>query len=194
MKRRQGFVSNSSASSFIVIRKDFMDKKIFLSKQDEKIIRKFGFKKVSCYYADQVDYDFLCQERGEKISKQYQYGYSVVCNQDDVIYFLLKNNISFEGICEYDHYHVFYQKNAKYFLRIQNYGQQASMSNWRDDKNYSNLFKKGFNCKTDWRSEKIQKINVKKYLKEQKKWQEEFQKEIASDNKELQTFIQNAQK
>jgi len=178
MKIRNGFVSNSSASSFVVVREDYLDNKIFLSKQDETKLRKFGFKKVSCYYADQVDYDLSAQEKGGKVSKHYQLGYSVSCNQDDVIYFLLKNKISFEAICEYDHYHVIYKGGAKDFLIVQNYGQQASMSNWRTDKNYKSVLEKGLNFGSivDWTSERVKKVNVKKWLKQQEEWQEEFKK------------------
>lgn len=188
---RNGFVSNSSSSSFVVIRKDFMDGKIFLSKQDEAKLKKFGFKKASCYYADQVDFDLFAQEKGEKVSKNYQLGYSVSCNQDDVIYFLVKNQISFEALCEYDHYHVIYKSGAKDFLRIQNYGHQASMSNWRTDKNYKSIFEKGMSGIMDWDTNPVEKVNVKKWLKQQEKWQIEFEKNEAKEMRKFAEKVKN---
>lgn len=161
MKTRNGFVSNSSSSSFVVMRKDYLDNTTYLSKEDEKKLRKFGFKKVSCCYADQVEFNLFDQEMGNEVSKEYQYGYFVSCNQDNVIWFLLKNNITFEGFCNYGHYHVFYQKDSKHFVIIPNYGQQATMTNWRSDKNYNKLL----NDKKFTRDSKIfEIINVKEWL------------------------------
>jgi hypothetical protein len=148
--------------------------KIYLTKKDENILRKFGFKRVSCYYANQV-YEELDSKEKRKIPKDYQYGFTVSCNQDDVIYFLLKNNISFEAECHYGHYNVIYKKGSRYFLIIQNYGKQAVMSNWINDKNYNSVFGTGMRTIVDWSSEKATKINVKEYIKKQEKFFKEME-------------------
>ena len=92
MKTRHGFVSNSSSSSFIVIRKDFLQNghKSLITKKEEALLNKFGFKKVWCFHSNQVDTESdglpesICKGR----ENEYNYGYFVSCNQTDVIYFL----------------------------------------------------------------------------------------------------------
>ncbi len=187
MKTRNGFVSNSSSSSFIVIRKDFMDRKkqFLITPKEEKLLVKYGFKKVSCYYANQIpDEIYMIRKSptkeylkmlkrmkiklpGKKQKNPYfNYGYDITCNQDDVLYFLLKNNIAFEASIHYEHETVVYKKNAKYFLRVQNFGNQFNMSNWRKD--YDEM------CE-DWNKQQIiTKVNVKEWLKKEEKWYKEF--------------------
>lgn len=62
MKIRQGFVSNSSTASFIVKMKDWFapNKKTkallkkLINKDQEKVLKKLGFKKINGYYPDHV--------------------------------------------------------------------------------------------------------------------------------------------
>jgi hypothetical protein len=182
MKTRNGFVSNSSSSSFIVIRGDFFSNKaVLITKKEEAILEKFGFKKVWCYYSDQVATDERFDKSPSKAAQQdYNYGYYISCNQNEVIYFLLKHNIPFEASCHYNHYQVIYNKNSKYFLEVQNYGEQCAMANTHSvDKNYKDVFDR-----TDF-SEPIKKVNVKQWLKDQDHWQKEFDKEFSEAKKSV---------
>lgn len=153
MKIHNGFVSNSSNSSFLIRMSDWNLKTKLLTKKEESLLRKYGFKKTSLWFSDQIrDDTTLC----EKVSQSYNYGHYVVCNQDEVILFLLTHNIPFEATCHYGHETVIYEKNSSYFLTIQNYGVQAIMH--RED-----IFSKDY-------SKPIVKTNVKKWIKEQNKW------------------------
>lgn len=204
MKTRAGFVSNSSSSSFVVLRNDFFGKeKYLLTPKDEKKLIDYGFKKVSCLRADQVDCDIYHETKksikdarkklektfSKKLKKEikdlakcnsnyddyFNYGYSITCNQDFVVYFLLKNNISFEASCHYGDYTVIYRKNQKYFLILQNYGTQCSM---RDS--YKEIL-----GRTGWVQEKaIEKVSVKKWLKKEELWHKKdlFKQEMADEN------------
>ena len=193
MKRRRRFVSNSSASSFLIIRADSLDSdEILLSPEIEKLLVDFGFKKVNCYYSDQVpgalytipkppskSHLKLLKKMKIKPTKSnihslhFNYGYDVTCNQDDVIYFLLKNNIPFEATIHYGHSTVIYKKNAKDFLTIQNFGSQACMTNWKKNyKEIENLSK----------IPSVTKTNVKKWLKQQKKWNDDYNKLMEEEN------------
>ena len=48
--------------------------------------------------------------------------YYVSCNEDEVISFLVKNNIPFKASCHYDHYYVSYKRNSDYILFARNFG------------------------------------------------------------------------
>jgi len=180
VKIRNGFVSNSSSSSFVVIGSDYFNgksKTSYITAKEKRILLKYGFKRVNCFYADQIDLDLTEQDQCKR--KIYQkvdnYGYLITVNQDDVIYFLLKNNIPFEASCHYGHYTVIYQKGAKNFLMVQNFGTQASMSNWRS-KNYKDLVSKTGRF-TMLENKPITKINVKRWLRQEEKWMGQFERQ-----------------
>ena len=186
MKIRNGFVSNRSSASFIVIRQDMGPKgKISLiTPKEEKLLIKNRFKKVGCYYADQVvnelyfdkkpptkSYLKMLKKHNIKPIKNsrnpyFNYGYDCTCNEDEIIYFLLKNNISFEASIQYGHQTVIYKKSSKYFLTIQNFGTQIVMSNWNKD--YDQMLERLVNRET------VTKTNVKEYLKKEEAFQNEY--------------------
>ena len=106
MKTREGFVSNSSSSSFVVAHKPFT----FTDKNPKRLLKDSEIKKLKKH-----GFDFDGQN----------YVYSVSCNQDDVIELLLKEKISFKAECHYGHYHVFYDKDKNVVIEAYNYGCEA---------------------------------------------------------------------
>jgi len=167
MKTRTGFVSNSSTSSFIVPYIDRYGEKIevHLSKGDVRDLKKFGFRdtiRINPFNYAYADYIEKFKRKALTSAPCHNLGYEVTCNQDDVIYFLLKNNISFTASCHYDHYLVKYEKGKKYFYEIDNLGNMA-VSNLRFLVKSVEEFKK--------RNDKpIRRRSVEKYLKEMEEW------------------------
>jgi hypothetical protein len=158
MKVRPGFVSNSSSSSFVVMRsKDVWvnekEKEKILTREHEKLLKKNGFSLQLCYFPHQVD-------TGRKLSakeiKNADWGKSVVCNQDCEIEFLLKNRINFVADIHYEHYTMIYDGNSDVLLIAQNYGKQAQMCG--DNKT---------NFKP-WCKQGVEKITGETYLKNHK--------------------------
>lgn len=131
MKIRNSFVSNSSSSSFIVqaTPDNLMDEtKFCLSEEQIKILQDFGFK--YCYSPNllQAEADALetyktieeaeirqkeewirRRERSPDFDYEPEFNfylphymtYSVICNQDEIAEFLIKNNIPFNALCHY---------------------------------------------------------------------------------------------
>jgi hypothetical protein len=137
MKTRNGFVSNSSSSSFIVRRYDFVQKgtksvkvKLTTTKQDNTL-KKFGFRKTIVNSPEQIP-DF-CDKKAwkdeEKLLKNkslhrlgWNYCYEIICNQDDVIIFLIKEKIPFVASVHYGHETFLYVPENDDLYIATNYG------------------------------------------------------------------------
>lgn len=132
MKIRNGFVSNSSSSSFIVRWKEHDFDSVSVSKptvlltpEEVKKLKKFGFKPSTAYTA--IQYEMASPEfKGKDEDKRL--AYNISCNQTDVIYWLLKNNIGFEAACHHGDYTVVYRKDEKFFYTLYNIGLQSIAS------------------------------------------------------------------
>lgn len=112
MKTRNGFVSNSSSSSFVVTHKPI----ILGDKTPKRILKDSEIRKLKKYGFEFNGYD---------------YTYSVSCNQDDVIEFLLKEKIPFTAECHYGHYHVFYIRETDEVVEAYNFG--CEMDTYKPD-------------------------------------------------------------
>jgi hypothetical protein len=124
MKTRNGFVSNSSSSSFIVRRQSLRDDTIQTTPTQDEKLATFGFRKTAAHSPHQLppfnDESQWKSERKMLRLKHYRtyfnYGYEVTCNQDEVITFLVENRISFVSECHYGHESLLYdgEKNVIY--------------------------------------------------------------------------------
>jgi len=131
MKIRTSFVSNSSTASFIIRRKTVLEPDgVKLTRNQIRALNRYGFKKTEAQYPDQVDnldwtYDLVYAKKNKMVN-EYNYGYSVICNQSEVIAFLLKHRIPFVADEHYDQYTLVYDGGDS-FVRYYNFGQLILM-------------------------------------------------------------------
>jgi hypothetical protein len=152
MKIRQGFVSNSSTSSFIVKINDPFDKNFkSLEKKKINLLTKHGFYPCICPNPLflESEYDELEKIERYKLDREEIYknkkcpkyknnylGLRVVCNQDIPLEFLVFNNIPFTASVHYGYYTYVYKENGKYVYVLNNFGIQE------DNDDPEKLFKK----------------------------------------------------
>ena len=117
MKTRTGFVSNSSSSSFVVL----LDN---ITLEQRSILTTYGFQYDKTYSASTRE---LAGSQPAKIKDAASLAYSVMCNERDVMAFLVSNNIPFEGCCHYGHYSAFFTEGNTHVTCIRNPGMEAEM-------------------------------------------------------------------
>lgn len=116
MRVRNGFVSNSSSSSFIIEVKDWDDN--FLITQDKiDLLLSEDFNWVETNSPNILETSG--KNKKKKIPEKYKFhlGKCVICNQDDEIDFLIKNKIPFKGCCHYGHETVIFDGKKLYTIK-----------------------------------------------------------------------------
>lgn len=131
MKTRMGFVSNSSSSSFIVQNWDYMKEKFLLDKKQVELLEDFGFVPSDTYNLMEVECSTYEELRHKsEIASPCSYVYSVSCNQEDVIEYLVAHKIPFRSLCHYGHWVCLFDGENIY--KIPNLGLQAEMHGVED--------------------------------------------------------------
>jgi len=129
MKIRNGFVSNSSSSSFLIRYWDFHEQKVFLTEEQIKKLEDYGFKPVNTYSIMDIecaDWKLESLAPDENWTEPpLSYGFGVTCNQSDVVEWLVANEIPFKALCHYGHESIIFDGEKIY--TIPNFGIEAEM-------------------------------------------------------------------
>ena len=131
MKIRNGFVSNSSSSSFIIQIKecrvlDDTDDTMVADEKSISILTEYGFID-TCRRSPFSEMPHDCFDE-----QKYMY-YKVSCNEEAVMAFLFKNNIPFKASCHYGHYFVQFKKDSDSYLSARNFGLEIDMYGFSGD-------------------------------------------------------------
>lgn len=125
MKIRTSFVSNSSTTNFIIrIKQDdwFKEKNRLFLANDEDIVKleEYGFERINLINPFKNEEDRMIKSGNP--DNYLSMKYFVTCNEEEVIEFLVKNNIPFKASVHYGHYYMSYKKDSDYIFRATNYG------------------------------------------------------------------------
>ena len=160
MKIRKGFVSNSSTANFIVrIKNDDWYKKLeaefLVDKEDIPKLEEYGFKMTNLTNPfEKGDGSNVPESPDNYVSMKL----FVVCNDEEVIEFLVKNNIPFKASVHYNQKYVSYQKDSDHIFEATNYG---TIFNMYGEGHYRHFTKKDMK---DLDFKPYRKIPKKEYL------------------------------
>jgi len=137
MKIRNGFISNSSSSSFVVLLRNYWEAPVdgeFKFLIDSDTINKlldYGFR----YGQTTSPMTVECGGDGltEDSSVAASLCYSVICNEYEPIEFLLANGIAFKAVCHYGQEYLEYDGKNRVVLAF-NFGEQISMYGFEEGK------------------------------------------------------------
>ena len=136
MKIRHGFVSNSSSSSFVIrLESSWIsqgERRDLISREEIGTLLNYGFEYTQYRSATQLQHSFLGTDTESNKETEYL-GYEVTCNEDEVIGFLVKHNIPFHASKHYGNTSVFFARDSKEILFVDNLGQKFEMYEWKDD-------------------------------------------------------------
>ncbi len=175
MKIRTGFVSNSSTASFLIkIKEDeyprSKEKDFVATEEDIQKLIEVGFYFVearnSCPFF--FEPENKSEKRTEKSTHLYYY---ITCNEDSVIYFLVKNNIPFKASCHYDNYYISYRKDSDFIFSAKNFGVEFEMYGEDNKEEMYEMMKEL--TKEDERYERkpFEKMDKKQWLEDEKAWE-----------------------
>jgi len=124
MKTRTSFVSNSSSSSFVVVVKDPLYREPHPSITPEKVelLLSEGWIPSNSPYPMKIEWNGIEAPDGKHKEDYLYLAYCVICNEDEIIEFLLKNEIPFIATTHYGHQVVDYDPITDTIVEFQNYG------------------------------------------------------------------------
>lgn len=146
MKFRNGFVSNSSSTSFVIqLGPNDWDKKDpsraipTLTEEEIKLLEKIGFQPIAIgdpHYLQMTCMTGIIPDSEIKKGSLYM-GAAMLCNQDFLLELLVAKNIPFSASVHYGHYTMVYRRDSAFVWKFHNYGVQL----WRhpektDDRNW----------------------------------------------------------
>lgn len=152
---RTGFISNSSSSSFVVKINEFFPgrEKPDITKDEIDLLKKYGFKQTHTgtpSYIESLGGDIIEDVKGDYLA------YFVICNQNQVIKFLIENNIPFIAACHYGHDFMIYKRNSDHIISIFNPGCYAETYGLEYLENKLKMLKQAY----------IEKYPIEEYLEE----------------------------
>lgn len=140
MKIRDGFVSNSSSSSFVVrvraseydviCQDPFKVKRkagdMLITDEQLEALKAFRFEfALDTLHASQVEMGM--KPKKASVKRATMAHLSVHCNESEVVEFLVKNRIPFEGVGHYGHYSIFLRPDQDKVYVAENMGLMYEM-------------------------------------------------------------------
>lgn len=194
MKIRNGLVSNSSCSSFIVHFRDswFSKEKAtqdpLISKEQEAILKKNGYKLTHLQHPTHLDNSdaktethWVTNKRSVGKMDPLSYAKWIICNQDDEIYTLVKNHIPFIASVHYGHYLYLYPRGSKYIYIFTNFGSEIETYHQSDTPEQLDKLITAWNKNHPTVSKQL----VSDFIKQEEKIQKEYREFRKNENKTL---------